>query len=135
LTEHRSINAVAESFFATLKREMEDIDDLESIAAAAISIGEYIDGFYNFQRRHSAIAYALPRAVRVGPFREKGCVTKPSTESGQPQRTPRIPSHLGSVGLDTGAEFVRRAVPSASCRCADELMLRSRSRSIGGPLP
>jgi putative transposase len=53
-------NAVAESFFSSLKREMEGIDDHESRAAATISIGEYIDGFYNLQRRHSAINYTSP---------------------------------------------------------------------------
>ena len=53
-------NAVAESFFSTLKREMEDIDDLESWASASLSVGEYIDGFYNPQRRHSALNYSSP---------------------------------------------------------------------------
>jgi transposase InsO family protein len=53
-------NAVAESFFASMKREMEDIDDFESCAGATLSIGEYIDGFYNFQRRHSTIDYNSP---------------------------------------------------------------------------
>ncbi len=53
-------NAVAESFFATLKREMERADDLPSQAVAALSIGEYIDGFYNVRRRHSAIDYCSP---------------------------------------------------------------------------
>jgi putative transposase len=53
-------NAVAESFFATLKREMDNADDLESRAVATLSIHEYIDGFYNFQRRHSAINYNSP---------------------------------------------------------------------------
>ena len=53
-------NAVAESFFATLKREMENSDDLESRQVATLSIREYIDGFYNFQRRHSAINYNSP---------------------------------------------------------------------------
>lgn len=53
-------NAVAESFFATLKRELEGIDVMESRAAATISIGEYIDGFYNLERRHSAINDTSP---------------------------------------------------------------------------
>jgi len=54
---------VAESFFASLKREMEGIDDLESWEAANISIGEYgeyIEGFYNPCRRHSALNYNSP---------------------------------------------------------------------------
>lgn len=53
-------NAVAESFFATLKREMDRADDLPSHSIAALSIGEYIDGFYNVRRRHSAIDYCSP---------------------------------------------------------------------------
>ena len=53
-------NAVAESFFATLKREMENIDHLESWQVANISIAEYIDGFYNLHRRHSALDYNSP---------------------------------------------------------------------------
>lgn len=53
-------NAVAESFFSSLKREMEDIDAFESCAGAALSVSEYIDGFYNHQRRHSAINYNSP---------------------------------------------------------------------------
>lgn len=53
-------NAVAESFFATLKRELEGIEAMESRTAATISIGEYIDGFYNLERRHSAINYSSP---------------------------------------------------------------------------
>ena len=53
-------NAVAESFFATLKREMENIDSLESWVDANLSIGEYIDGFYNPKRRHSALNYSSP---------------------------------------------------------------------------
>jgi transposase InsO family protein len=53
-------NAVAESFFSTLKRELEGIDDFESRAGAALSIGDYIDGFYNIRRRHSAINYTSP---------------------------------------------------------------------------
>jgi putative transposase len=58
-------NAVAESFFATLKREMEDIDSLEGWVAADRSIGEYIDGFYNPQRRHSALNYSSPIAFEL----------------------------------------------------------------------
>lgn len=53
-------NAVAESFFATLKREMDNADDLESRASATMSISEYIDGFYNPTRRHSTLNYLSP---------------------------------------------------------------------------
>jgi putative transposase len=53
-------NAVAESFFASLKRELEEIDDVESRAGATHYLAEYIDGFYNVERRHSAINYRSP---------------------------------------------------------------------------
>ena len=53
-------NAVAESFFATLKREVEGIDDLGSHAQANAVLTDYIDRFYNFQRRHSTIGYCSP---------------------------------------------------------------------------
>ena len=53
-------NAVAESFFASLKREIEDIDDFETRTGANLAIGAYIDGFYNIQRRHSSLNYTSP---------------------------------------------------------------------------
>jgi putative transposase len=53
-------NAVAESFFASLKREVEQIETFESRAQATASIAEYIEQFYNLQRRHSTIGYYSP---------------------------------------------------------------------------
>ncbi len=53
-------NAVAESFFATLRAELVDDERYAGRAAAASSIGEYIDGFYNLCRRHSYLDYVSP---------------------------------------------------------------------------
>lgn len=53
-------NAVAESFFATIKGEMIDHEDFQTRGAAVAAIGDYIDGFYNPCRRHSAIGYVSP---------------------------------------------------------------------------
>jgi transposase InsO family protein len=53
-------NAVAESFFATLKTELVDHEVYATRASAVTSIGEYIDVFYNLQRRHSSIGYVSP---------------------------------------------------------------------------
>lgn len=53
-------NAVSESFFATLRAELLDHERYETHAAAITSIGEYIDGFYNPQRRHSHLDYVSP---------------------------------------------------------------------------
>ena len=53
-------NAVAESFFATIKGELIDHETYATRADAIASIGDYIDGFYNPQRRHSALGYVSP---------------------------------------------------------------------------
>lgn len=53
-------NAVAESFFSTLKTELVGNDIYTSHAAATRAIGDYIDGFYNARRRHSYLSYISP---------------------------------------------------------------------------
>ena len=53
-------NAVAESFFATIKGEMIDHEDYTTRRVAITAIGDYIDAFYNPCRRHSALDYVSP---------------------------------------------------------------------------
>jgi putative transposase len=53
-------NAVAESFFATIKGEMIDHEVFETRAEATAAIADYIDGFYNTCRLHSSIGYVSP---------------------------------------------------------------------------
>lgn len=53
-------NSVAESFFATIKGEMIDHHEYDTRAEAIVAIGDYIDGFYNVTRLHSAIGYVSP---------------------------------------------------------------------------
>jgi len=53
-------NAVAESFFATLRAELVDDERYSTRRAAEISIGDYIDGFYNVERLHSHLDYVSP---------------------------------------------------------------------------
>ena len=53
-------NAVAESFFATLKAELVDHERYTTHDAATASIANYIDGFYNPTRRHSHLGYVSP---------------------------------------------------------------------------
>jgi len=52
-------NAVAESFFATLKREMRDADTIENPIIGDLSVKQYI-ATYNFSRRQSSISYRTP---------------------------------------------------------------------------
>lgn len=53
-------NAVAESFFHTLKTELVHHCDYETREEAKASIFEYIEVYYNRQRSHSANGYEAP---------------------------------------------------------------------------
>ena len=53
-------NAVAESFFGTLKTELVDDEDYRTREQAKQSLFEYIEVFYNRQRRHSYLGYVSP---------------------------------------------------------------------------
>jgi transposase InsO family protein len=53
-------NAVAESFFSTLKTELVHNVIFTTKASAKFSIAEWIDVFYNGQRRHSTIGHVAP---------------------------------------------------------------------------
>ena len=53
-------NAVAESFFGSLKTEWVDDEDYRTKAEARQSVFEYIEIFYNRQRRHAYLGYVSP---------------------------------------------------------------------------
>ena len=55
-------NAVAESFFATLERELIDRHDWPTRAEAARAIFDYIAAWYNTRRLHSTLDYQSPAA-------------------------------------------------------------------------
>jgi len=50
-------NAVAKSFFATLKKELIHRDQFKTRRQAAAAIFEYIEVFYNRIRLHSILGY------------------------------------------------------------------------------
>ena len=53
-------NAVAESFFATLRVELVDDERYVDNRVAETSIGDYIESFYNAERLHSHLDYVSP---------------------------------------------------------------------------
>ncbi len=53
-------NAVAESFFSTLKTELVGDRIYASYDDADLAIAEYVDTFYNATRRHSHLGYVSP---------------------------------------------------------------------------
>src|SRR3712207_329351 len=79
-------NSMAESFVSTLKRELIHRHSWPSRQMARTAIFEYIEGFYNTRRRHSALGHLSPseyERVRLrGALWLKG---KQSVETGQSQ--------------------------------------------------
>lgn len=59
-------NAVAESFFHTLKTEHVYFENYETREQAKQSIFEYVEVFYNNQRRHSFLNYVSPSELERG---------------------------------------------------------------------
>lgn len=55
-------NAVAESFWSTLKAECVERCEFPTRAAAQCTIFNYIEAFYNRRRRHSSLGYLSPLA-------------------------------------------------------------------------
>ncbi len=53
-------NAVAESFFGTLKMELLYELPLQTRSATRATVADYIDTFYNVRRRHSLLDYLSP---------------------------------------------------------------------------
>ncbi len=55
-------NAMAESFFATLKAELIDTRPWPTRAAARLATFAWLEVWYNRRRRHSALTYRSPVA-------------------------------------------------------------------------
>ena len=53
-------NAMCESFFATLECELLDRTSFKTQAAARMALFDFIEGWYNPHRRHSALDYLAP---------------------------------------------------------------------------
>lgn len=53
-------NAMAESFFASLERELLNRRRFKSQAEARMAVFEWIEGWYNSHRRHSGLGYRSP---------------------------------------------------------------------------
>ncbi len=58
-------NAVAESFFHTLKTELTHHEDYRTRVQAKASVFEYIEVFYNRQRRHSYLNQMAPLVFEI----------------------------------------------------------------------
>jgi transposase InsO family protein len=59
-------NACAESFFRTLKGELETLDGRHSVSEVRQSVFMYIESYYNRIRMHSALGYVAPNVFNLG---------------------------------------------------------------------
>jgi transposase InsO family protein len=59
-------NACAESFFNTLKAELETLDGRHSAAEVRQSVFMYIESYYNRIRMHSRLEYSAPDGFKLG---------------------------------------------------------------------
>ena len=74
-------NAMCESFFATLECELLDRTSFKTQAEARMAVFDFIEGWYNPHRRHSALDYRSPLDY------ERGYATQPeSRRSDQPEK-------------------------------------------------
>jgi putative transposase len=71
-------NAMAESFFATLETELLMRRSFANRSEARLAIFDYIEGFYNTHRRHSALGYLSPADFERS-YQAKIEITQPST--------------------------------------------------------
>jgi putative transposase len=63
---HRGVNAVMESFFATLKGEL--AARFATVDEATRLLFDYIEVFYNQRRRHSTLGQISPAAFERRPI-------------------------------------------------------------------
>jgi transposase InsO family protein len=59
-------NACAESFFKTLKRELETLDGKHTESEVRQSVFLYVESYYNRIRMHSALDYVAPNVFHLG---------------------------------------------------------------------
>jgi putative transposase len=71
-------NAMAESFFATLETELLMRRSFANRSDARLAVFDYIEGFYNTHRRHSALDYLSPSEFERR-HQAKIATTQPST--------------------------------------------------------
>ena len=77
-------NTMCESFFATLECELLDRHRFQTQAEARLAVFEYLEGWYNPHRRHSALDYRSPSTTSAVRSRSSDCESRhPSTEPGQ----------------------------------------------------
>ncbi len=93
-------NAMCESFFATLECELLDRHHFKTQIEARMAVFDFIEGWYNPQRRHSALDYLSPCEYEHFCRDQAKQITRSSTASRTawpPQTTAAGALHGGAV--------------------------------------
>jgi putative transposase len=83
-------NAMAESFFATLERELLSRRSFKSQAEARMAIFEWLEGWYNPHRRHSSLGYRSPVNYERAHARSTSMIEKPELLPAAPSDSPTL---------------------------------------------
>ncbi len=94
-------NAMAESFFATLECELLDRTRLATHAEARAAVFEFVEGWYNTRRRHSALGYLSPLEFERLHAAAAADVERP-VEALQPHTSPFGPGSPAPTRVVTG---------------------------------
>ncbi len=81
-------NAMCESFFATLECELLDRRSFKNHTEGRMAVFEFIEGWYNPHRRHSALGYLSParfEAIHSGSHRLPNLPVSPQTPLNTPE--------------------------------------------------
>ena len=115
-------NAVAETFFATLKKELVNRRRWPSRLELQSAVFEYIEAFYNRQRRHSTLGMVSPAEY------ERTQTTAISMKSNNQRPNKPVSSETGQVQAPRSASASRRQ------RCARPPSDRQLTRALIVPM-
>jgi putative transposase len=131
-------NALCESFFATLECELLDRQRFRTQIDARLAVFDFIEGWYNPRRRHSALEYLSPmiferthgvgdRTVALGATIDQGAATSVSppgagavttTKAVHPPPNRGNSSHCSQFELVANVKTARRRLGSLRCYSA-----------------
>ena len=92
-------NAMCESFFATLECELLDRRRFRHQDEARSAVFDFIEGWYNPHRRHSALSYRSPCEYELLYYQQR----RPALRSSTALRTAGPPNHTASGAVQGGA--------------------------------
>jgi len=90
-------NAMAESFFAALERELLSRRRFRSQAEAKMAVFEWLEGCYNPHRRHSSLGYRSPVNYERAHQHWPGRIKKPEIGIGGAVTRAPLPHHRTSA--------------------------------------